>query len=197
MQDLQIDVKEIKSAKTNRDILRQISERWSPRSFSEKEISNEVLETMFEAASWAPSAMNGQPWEYLYARKGTVEFDTFVELLMPGNQAWAKNANVLVLSIAKRFLPNGNENRHYLHDVGAANTLLLTQAVEHGVYGHMMGGYYHDKTINELGITDDKEPVCFIALGYLGEPEDLDEPFKSRELAKRTRFPVSEFVKEI
>lgn len=176
-----------------------ILKRWSARSFSSKSISKADLNTLFEAASWSPSSMNEQPWEYWYVTKSNPEkFNLFLNCLMEGNQPWAKNADVLILNVAhKNFLKTNHFNRHYLHDCGAANTSLLLQAAELDIYGHMMGGFHMDQTILDLAIPETLEPVCFIALGYLDQPEKLPEPFLTRELTPRTRKSIEEFVKEV
>lgn len=113
---------------------------------------------------------------------------------MAGNQPWAKNASVLLLSLArKNFASNGKPNRHAMHDVGASNTTLLLQAANMDIYGHMMGGYHHDATIEAFEIDENEfEISCFIALGYLESPEALEEPFKTRELTARSRKDVKE-----
>ena len=173
-----------------------ITKRWSARAFAHRSISESELSTLFEAASWAASSMNEQPWHYLYAHRGTHAFEQMAASLMDGNRVWAENAAVLVLSLAKRHLDrNGKPNRHYLHDTGAANTTLLLQAAELDIYGHMMGGFYMDKAIETFNIdTAIWEPACFIALGFLDDPETLEEPFRTRELTHRTRNDVSTFT---
>ncbi|MDP4685618.1 MAG: nitroreductase family protein, partial [Salibacteraceae bacterium] len=139
---------EIKIPQTENPVHSFITKRWSARSFAEKPISESELNTLIEAASWAASSMNEQPWHYLIAKKGSASFQKMVDCLMAGNQPWAKNASVLLLSLArKNFASNGKPNRHAMHDVGAANTTLLLQAANMDIYGHMMGGYHHDATI--------------------------------------------------
>lgn len=187
----------IKHAKTTHNIHPLIAKRWSARSFSEKSIDPAILSSTFEAASWASSSMNEQPWEYWYVtKKDAPKFDLFSSLLMDGNKSWAKHADVLILCLAhKNFEKNGQFNRHYMHDCGAANTNLLLQAAEFDIYGHMLGGFHMDKTIETLAISDQLEPVCFIALGYLDAPEKLEEPFLTRELSPRSRKEQSLFVR--
>lgn len=188
-----------KTPQTKHEIHPLILDRWSARSFSEKSISEETMEALFEAASWSASSMNEQPWEYLWAERGSEAFDTMVECLMDGNQPWAKNGSHLLLSLAKRkFAYKGRENRHHMHDVGAANSTLLMQAAHIDIYGHMMGGFHMDKTLEAFGIDPEEyEIACFIVLGYLDAPEKLEEPFHARELAPRTRKTVTEFTKKL
>lgn len=173
-----------------------ITKRWSPRAFSEGRISEELLMSFFEAASWASSSMNEQPWIYLYAhREDDVNFKKFHNCLMAGNQPWAEKASVLVLSLArKNFTRNDKYNRHHLHDTGAANSTLLLEAIQHDIYGHIMGGFDPEKTKETFNLPDELEIACFIALGYLGDVKQLPEPFLSRELAIRTRNPLKQFV---
>jgi nitroreductase len=176
-----------------------VKNRWSARAFSNSPISDVNLKTMLEAASWAASSMNDQPWVYVYAHKeNTLDFQKFVNCLSPGNQPWASNAAVLVLSLArKNFLIDGNPNRHALHDVGMANATLLLEAIQLNVYGHMMGGFDMAKTITDFQIdTQVYEVVAFIALGYLGDPQDLVEPYRTRELTPRQRRKLVDFAFE-
>lgn len=188
---------EIKKAKTRQNIHPLLSKRWSARSFSSKSIEQPILDSLFEAASWASSSMNEQPWEYWYVtKKDASKFTLFLNLLMDGNKPWAKNADVLVLCLAhKNFERNGQFNRHYMHDCGAANANLLLQAAEHDIYGHLIGGFHMEITQKTLSISEEREPVCFIALGYLDTPEKLEEPFLTRELTPRSRKALSTFAK--
>lgn len=173
------------------------TERWSARAFTSQPIAEQTLMGMFEAASWAASSMNEQPWLYYYAHKEDDNFQKFVDCLLPGNAVWAQHATVLVLSLAKKtFAANGATNRHALYDTGAANTNLMLQATEHGLTGHQMGGFDYEKTREMFQLSDDIEPVVFIALGYPGQPDQLEEPFKSRETTPRTRKPISSFVQK-
>lgn len=187
----------IKTPKTENAVHPLLLKRWSARSFSSKPLSKKDLNTLFEAASWAPSSMNEQPWEFWYVTRSESEkFDLFLNCLMEGNKSWAKNAHTLILNLAhKNFKKTGQYNRHYLYDCGAANTNLLLQAAELDIYGHLMGGFHMEKTIQDLSIPEGLEPVCFIALGYLDAPEKLEEPFLTRELTARTRKGLGEFVK--
>lgn len=185
----------IKIADTRLPVIDLIKDRWSARAFSEQTISEEQMHTLLEAASWAPSSMNEQPWRYRYAMRGTHLFDQFWNCLLPGNQPWAKEAAVLLLSSAKKnFERNGSANRHALHDTGMANAFLMLQATDMKIYGHIMGGYDPAKLQELVSFSDDEEAVCLIALGFLGSPEQLEEPFRSRELTPRSRKELDEFM---
>ncbi|MDI1232971.1 MAG: nitroreductase family protein [bacterium] len=187
-----------KEAVTVHPVNQLIRKRWSARSFSEKQISQKDLNTLFEAAGWAASAGNEQPWEYIYAKKDTPGFDLLVSCLLPGNQPWAKHASILVVSIARQyFAGNGKSNMAAFHDTGMANAHLFLQATEMGLIAHAMGGFDRDQLTNALQIKVNEAIACVIALGYLGDPEQLEEPFKSRELAPRVRKPITEFIKQI
>lgn len=189
----------IKIAKTKHDVIDVIKNRWSARSFSDKSISENDLHTLFEAASWAFSANNAQPWEFIYAHRQDAEaFGKLHSCLMGGNQPWTKNAAVLMAVLAHKKLENGHENKAAKHDVGSANATLMLQATSMNIYGHVMGGFDANKAIETLNInTEVYEPVVFIALGYLDEAEKLEEPFKTRELTPRTRKPLVEIVKRL
>jgi len=186
----------IKEAKTIYPVHELIAKRWSARAFSNKAVSKEELFTLLEAASWASSSINEQPWSYLYSFNGTDGFNTMWECLSQGNQPWVKNASVLLMCIAhKKFHKNGEPNRHYMHDTGMANANLLTQATSMGIFCHLLGGYDRDKTDEIFSISQDDEVVCFIALGYLGDGGQLEEPYKTREVTPRSRKPLEQVAK--
>ncbi|MCX2741688.1 nitroreductase family protein [Pontibacter anaerobius] len=172
-----------------------IENRWSPRAFTNDPVSEEQLEALFEAARWAPSAMNEQPWRFIYATKEDKEvFEKLGSLLVEGNN-WAKNAGALFVSIAKtKYDFNGSPNKHAWHDVGLATGNLLLQATELGLHVHLMGGFDAAMAKQELGIPDGFEAVAMGAVGYAGDPESLPEPLKARELAPRKRKPLRELV---
>lgn len=183
-----------KIANTQYDVNSLIKERWSARAFSDKNITDDLLNQFIEAASWAASSMNEQPWLYYAAHRGTPGFNQMVEVLMPGNQTWAKDAAVLLLSLARKTFTNGNPNRHYMHDVGAANQNLMLEATANGVLGHLMGGFDVVKTKEIFELTDDLDPVVLIALGYPGSAEQLPAPFNEREVAPRSRKALGEIL---
>ena len=175
-----------------------IQKRWSPRSFSDQEIAPEQLNELFEAARWAASANNEQPWQYVYAFRGTPAFEQLWNCLKPGNQPWTKDAAVLIVSIERKtFAKNGNANPWSTHDVGMANAQLMLQAADRDIYGHMMAGFDAAQTAALLQLSEEQKPVCMIALGYLGEAEALEEPYKTRELAPRSRHSITEFTREL
>lgn len=183
----------IKKAQTQNPVLDIIKDRWSARSFSDKLITPEVMDTLLEAASWSFSGNNEQPWRYAVAYRGTPLFDQFFNLLSVGNQPWCKDAAALVLSLGKKHNANGNPNVAMMHDIGSANMLLTLQANSHGIYTHVLGGYDVAKA-NELFNLESQDlaPVYMIALGYLDEADKLIEPFKTREVTPRSRKSLEE-----
>lgn len=185
-------------ADTTHDLHPLIGKRWSPRAFSGEPISEEQVHELLEAARWAASSNNEQPWEYVYALKGTEAFEALWETLMPGNQPWSSNASVLIASIARNtFSHNGKPNPWATHDLGMANAQLMLQAVHRDIYGHMMAGFDKGKLSDLLQLSEDQTPVALIALGFKAEADTLEEPFRSRELAPRVRKPLSEIVKKL
>lgn len=185
----------MKPAPTTYPVHELIRNRWSPRSYANRPIAPDTLNQVFEAASWAFSAMNAQPWQYLYAHKADAEaFQKILDTLMPGNRPWAKNAAVLIVALCKTHHDNGQPNGAAMHDLGAANATLFLEATALGLHGHVMGGFDREKTRRDFSLPEGLEPAVVLALGYLGEAEQLEEPFLSREKAARTRKPVAEFV---
>jgi nitroreductase len=185
----------IKIAKTQYSVNEIIKNRWSARSFAQKPIEEEKLLAIFEAASWAPSANNEQPWNYLYATKESSSFEKIWSCLSSGNQPWTKHAYVLAVSLGRKtFSGNGKENHWTAHDVGMANAQLLLQAASMQIYAHPMAGYDKQKLKEVLNLSIDVEPYCVFSLGYLGEAENLDEPYRTRELTARTRKPMEDWL---
>lgn len=185
-----------KSAVTDHPIHELIRNRWSPRAFSDKSVEPGVLASLFEAARWAASSFNDQPWAYLVATKDDSEnFKKMVAVLMEFNANWAKNAPVLAISVARRnFSHDGSPNPVAMHDVGAANAQLTAEATSRGLLVHQMAGFSRDKARQTFGIPEIWDPVSAIAIGYPGDPDTLAEDFRKRELAPRTRKPLREFV---
>jgi nitroreductase len=173
-----------------------IRRRWSPRSFSPREVSAQDLETILEAARWAASSNNEQPWRFLVARKSDgAAYEKILSLLVPGNQAWAKTAPVLLIMAAKRTFSNsGAPNRYNLHDAGQALAHLFLQATALGLHAHGMAGFDAERAHKELGIPDDYDLGAAVALGYLASPDQLPERYRQGEVSKRQRKPLNEIV---
>ena len=185
-----------KAAATDHPVHELIRNRWSPRAFSDKPVEPAVLASLFEAARWAASSYNEQPWAYLVATKDDPEnFKKMLSVLMEFNQNWAKNAPVLAISVARRnFSHNVTPNPVAVHDVGAANAQLTAEATSRGLLVHQMAGFSRDKARQSFGIPDGWDPVSAIAIGYPGDPQTLPEDFRNKELAPRARKPIREFV---
>src|SRR6202171_744098 len=185
-----------KRAPTDFPVHDLIAERWSPRAFSDKPVAPDVLQSVFEGARWAPSSSNEQPRTYIVATKDDTEnFSKLVSVLVPFNVTWAQHAPVLALAVAElTFAKNGTPNRNALYDVGAASAWLTVEATSRGVFVHQMAGYDPDKARQVFQIPTGWEPIAAIAIGYPGDPESLPQPLRDREVAPRTRKPLSAFV---
>lgn len=173
-----------------------IRDRWSPRSFSDKAVPEDVLRSLFEAARWAPSSNNEQPWAFLIETKDDqANFEKILGTLVEFNASWAKKAAALAIAVAKlNFAKNQTPNRNAQYDTGAATALLLVEATARGLAVHQMAGFDPEKVRTAFGIPAGWEPIAVMAIGYPGNPDSLPEPLKDRELAPRTRKPVREFV---
>ncbi len=167
--------------------------RYSPRAMSGEKVSEQELMTLFEAARWAPSASNRQPWRFIYAMRDTPEFDTFFSFLIPFNKDWTKNASTLVVTVSKKTKSDGSENRTHSFDVGAAWENLALQASRMNLIAHGMSGLDFDMAKKELGIPDDYNVEMMIAIGKHGKAEDLPEELRPRETPS-DRKPLEEIV---
>lgn len=178
-------------------LLREIKDRRSGYAFSDRPVEPEKIEALFEAARWAPSSRNIQPWRYVYALRTDLEFQLLLNLLFEGNQRWAKNAGMLIMAIAQtryHYQDKINENRHSWHDTGLANSLLLIQGVSMGLLMHPMGGFDTVRAREELHLSSDYVPVAMIAVGYHGDDSKLPDDLITRLNAPRSRRPLEETV---
>ena len=185
-----------KPAPTNFPVHDLIRDRWSPRAFANKLVEPSVLASLFEAARWAPSSSNEQPWAYLVATKDDAEnYAKTLTVLVEFNASWAKDAPVLVLAVAGlKFHANGTLNRNAFYDTGAATALLSVEATNRGLAVHQMAGFDRAKAKQVFEIPEDWEPIAAIAIGYPGDPSSLPQKLYDREVAPRTRKPLTEFV---
>lgn len=174
-----------------------IEQRRSRRAYSSQPIETEKIHSLFEAARWAPSSMNEQPWSYLYATRDQPElWNKLLDTLNESNRVWAMHAPLLILSMARTTLiRNGAVNGAARYDVGAANAFLSMQATHLGLNVHQMGGYDRQKAIENLNIPETHEPIVIMAVGYLGSTENLSENLKNREVAPRERYTQEFFVR--
>jgi nitroreductase len=172
-----------------------ILRRWSPRAYADKDISAKELTTLFEAARWAASSSNEQPWRFLVGRRGDETYKKIFSSLVGFNQGWAKTAPVLVLSVAKKtFTGKDSHNRCNLHDTGAATILLALQATASGLHAHSMAGFDSELARASFAIPSDYDMGAVTAIGYLGDPAELPEHLQKTEIAPRHRKPLHEFV---
>jgi nitroreductase len=185
-----------KPADASHPIHELISERWSPRAFADRSVEREKLYSLLEAARWAASAGNQQPWYFLVSTKEHAENHArLAATLWERNILWAQYAPVLILVVAKLYDRPGKELTSF-YDVGMAVGNLVTQAVDLGLVTHQMAGFDAEKARETLGIPEGYQPLAMIALGYLGTPDGLPDDLRKRELAPRSRKPLEEFVFE-
>ena len=185
-----------KPAITAVEIAPALAERWSPRAIDPaRPISQEQLLSLLEAARWAPSCFGEEPWRYLIWDRfsDAQNWQRALECLTPKNQAWAKNAPLLLLSLADpTFAKNQKPNRWAQHDVGAASENLCVQASALGLVAHQMGGFDAEKIKAEFAIPPELTALAVIAIGYPGDPAMLDEEQHATELGPRRRKPLAE-----
>ncbi len=184
-----------KSADFGSPVIEVIQKRRSQRAYADKPVESEKIHSLFEAARWAPSSLNEQPWFYIYATRDQELWNKIFESLKEGNKSWAAHAPLLILSLArKNFLRFNSPNPSARYDLGAANGFLSLQAAHLGLNVHQMAGFDTQTAIKNLGVPDLFEPVVVMAIGYPGDINKLPENLKSRESAPRERYIEQEFV---
>jgi nitroreductase len=185
-----------KIASTDHPINELLANRWSPYGFDSRPVTQADLCSLFEAARWAPSSYNEQPWSFLVAtRENPGEFERLLSCLVEGNQAWAKNAPVLALGVVSlKFARNKEDNRAAVHDLGLAAGNLLVEATARGLRAHQMIGILPDKAREVYQIPEHSTAWTAIAIGYNADPAKLPDALKERDLKPRQRKPLSEFV---
>jgi nitroreductase len=173
-----------------------IRARWSPRAFSDRSVSLEDLKTVLEAARWAASSGNEQPWRFIVARKeDSAAFGKVLSALVESNQVWAKNAPVLMIAVTRKtFSGNQNPNNHAWHDVGLALGNLVLQAGALGFRVHMMAGFDAAKARDVFQIPENFVATTAVAIGYPGDPNGLPDNLREREIAARTRKNLDEIA---
>lgn len=173
-----------------------IKNRHSPRAFSDKIVSENDLIKIFECAQWAASAYNEQPWRFIYANKAdNAKYNKLLDCLVESNQVWAKSADVLIITLAKKNLTRNNKpNRHYMYDLGQSVANMAIAAESLGMHMHQMGGYFKDKVIEHFDIPDEYESVSMIALGYKGDASILPEDLRANENKARVRKALDEII---
>lgn len=186
-----------KPAITTLDIHPVIKARWSPRSFNpDRPVEQEKLNRLFEAARWAPSGFNEQPWRYIAGIKGDDNWNAIFSTLVSFNQEWAQNAPVLVMTMGKKTLAkNGKPNASYIYDLGASVAYMTFQAYTDGLVMHQMGGFSKENAMEAFDLSEDFEPLTVIAIGYQDIPEKLNPDMEEMERTARTRLPLHDIVK--
>lgn len=171
-----------RSRKSTYPINPLILNRWSPRSMTGEELDNEEIMSLFEAARWAPSSYNNQPWRFIYAKRNTEDWDRLFSLLADGNRTWAKNSALLVVVISrKNFEYNEKPARTHQFDAGAAWENLALEAFSRGIVAHGMQGFDYDKARIDLEIPTDFEVMAMIAIGKKGPRENLPPELQEKE----------------
>lgn len=185
-----------KIAETQAPVHELIAQRWSPRAFSEQPVEPDKLLSIFEAARWAASASNEQPWAFVVATRGDAKnYADMLSVLVEFNRGWANRAPVLILTLAHtQFEKDGRPNRHAYYDLGQAAAHLTLQATDLGLATHQMAGFDHNAARERFSVPAEWEPASVIALGYPGTLESLSEVLQQRETAQRKRKPLDAFV---
>lgn len=184
-----------KIADNEHEIYALLKQRYSPRIFDDKKISDNDLNRLFEAVRWSASSSNLQPWRFIYAQKGSDSFDKIVDCLSEFNQKWASKAPVLLLTAYKEKNNNGDENFHALHDLGLSLGSMTIQAQYMSIALHHMAGVDWKKAQEVFEIPEGYHVSTAIAIGYYGgNLDELSEDLQKQETAKRERIPQTEFA---
>ena len=185
-----------KKASIDYPIHELLAERWSPYGFEDRPVAQADLRSLFEAARWAASSYNEQPWNFFVATKeNPEEFARLLSCLVEGNQGWAKAAPVLVLGVVSlKFSRNNKDNRAAVHDLGLAAGNLVVEATARGLCVHQMIGILPDKAREVYQIPEHYEAWTAMAIGYKADPAKLPDALKERDLTPRQRKPLSQFV---
>jgi nitroreductase len=190
------EVHSLKQAPPVEGVLPAVLNRWSSRSFADRDVSPQDLATVFEAARWTASCYNEQPWKFIVGMRGSKAYKMICDSLMGFNQSWAGKAPVLILGMAStQFTHNRSSNAYALYDLGAAAAMLTLQAAEQGMTTHTLAGFDQDAARKAFGIPDEFVLGTVIALGYQGEPAALGhDKLIALETTPRTRKPLNELV---
>ena len=185
-----------KPASTGHPVHDLISARWSPYWFSQRSINASDLHSILEAARWAPSSYNEQPWAFIVATRAQAdEHARLVSCLIEGNRTWAQEAPVLMLGLVRRqFQGNGKDNVACEHDLGLAAATLTFEASARGISVHQMSGIEHQRIRSEYQLPEEVSPLTALALGYCATPDDVPQRYQERQQRERSRAPLSSFV---
>jgi nitroreductase len=190
------DLDVVKRAAPDHAVHALVASRWSPHAFADRPVTAADLRALFEAARWAPSSYNEQPWSYVVATKDDAPaFERLLSCLVDANQAWARLAPVLALGVVRtRFRRNAKSNAAAEHDLGLAAGNLLCEATARGLAVHQMIGILPDRARELYGIPDEAKALTALAIGYAGDGAALPEEIRGRDRVPRTRRPLAEFV---
>jgi nitroreductase len=184
-----------RTATTSTPLHPLLAHRWSPRAFDPGvRLTAAQVTALLEAARWAPSAANSQPWRFLLAARGSEDFQRIFATLAPGNQAWAGAASVLVVVAAATVDDTGNPAPWALYDTGQAVAHLSTQASHEGLAVHQLGGFDTAAVAEAFDLASALTPIVVLAIGVRGDVATLPEPFAARETAPRTRLPLEHLM---
>lgn len=184
-----------RSAQTSTPVLPALAERWSPRAFNAShEFPEGALRGMFEAARWAPSASNTQPWRFILARRGSESFAKIEAQLAGFNKVWAGTAAALIVNVAETADAEGNARPWAEYDLGQAVAHLSVQAQSEGFHLHQMGGFDRAGIAAAFSLEERMLPISITAVGEIGSADTLPEPLRERELAPRSRFDLDELM---
>ncbi|MGD0799696.1 MAG: nitroreductase family protein [Terracidiphilus sp.] len=191
-----VEVNTLKQAPAVDGVLPVVLSRWSTRTFADRDVSSADLRKAFEAARWAASSYNEQPWRFLIGKRNSSTHKKILSTLIGFNQSWAGAAPVLILGVASsKFAHNGTPNGYALYDLGAAAATFCLQAAALGLKTHSMAGFDQAAAREAFGIPEDYLIGAAIALGYQGEPSALgDEHLRELETSPRSRKELNEFV---
>lgn len=172
-----------------------IEKRYSPRAFSSKELTDEQIAMLFNAARRAPSAMNEQPWRFVYAQKSDLSYPLLFNALLEGNKEWAFTAPMIMVGIAKENYDYKNKpNKFAAYDLGQAMAYLSIQATELGLHLHQMGGFDGEIAKKNLSLPKGYQPFVFAVIGYKGSPEQIPEKFQDGEKNRQPRRGINEIA---
>lgn len=184
-----------RAAVTDADLIPVLRDRWSPRSFDPTaEVQDDVLSTVLEAARWAPSAMNSQPWRFIVAKRGGASFAKIHEALMGFNKVWADSASVLLVALTETEDSEGKPRPWAQYDLGQSVSSMIVQASAEGLHAHQMAGFDADQLRVSFDVEAQLAPTTVVALGYLGAADALPEVLHEREIAPRERKSLSDIV---
>lgn len=188
-------IKMEKPATTSLEIHPLLKRRWSPRSFTTQPVDKQALQRIFEAARWAPSSSNDQPWRFIVGQKGEKTWDMIFETLVDFNQKWAKLAPVLGLSIGNTISKkSGRPSKIYPYDVGQSMAYITFQAMQEGLFMHQMGGLDTDKAARLFNVPESFKVLTAFAIGHKGDPDLLEPDFEKMEKGERSRLELKEIL---